>query len=196
MKNGEIRQGLIDGTIRVIAKEGLEKASTKLIGTTTSINEVYIYRCFKSKEDMFSEAFAFLDDELVTKVLQHIDVMYMQEFEFLIRCKIFFNSIWRFMLGNRDKCVTYIRYYYSPYFQKFSAEKHKERFTPLLNKFKDAFHVESNVWMILNYILGTMLMFAVKVFDGAVPDDDDTSEHVFKIIYASISQYLKENKNK
>ena len=135
MKNGEIRQGLIDGTIRVIAKEGLEKASTKLIGTTTSINEVYIYRCFKSKEDMFNETFAFLDDELVTKVLQHIDVMYMQEFEFLIRCKIFFNSIWRFVLGNRDKCVTYIRYYYSPYFQKFSAEKHKERFAPLLNKF-------------------------------------------------------------
>ena len=59
MKNGEIRQLLIDGTIRVIAREGLEKASTKLIGTTTSINEVYIYRCFKSKEDMFTEVFSF-----------------------------------------------------------------------------------------------------------------------------------------
>lgn len=195
MKNGEIRQLLIDGTIRVIARDGLEKASTKLIGTTTSINEVYIYRCFKSKEDMFTEVFSFLDDELVTKALQHIDVMYMEEFDYIIRCKIFFNSMWRFILSNHDKCVTYIRYYYSPYFRKFSAEKHKERFSPLLEKFKAAFNVESNVWMILNYILSTLLMFAVKVFDDAVPDDDDTAEHVFKIIYASIHQYLRESRN-
>ena len=42
MKQDEIRRRLIDGTIHVIAKEGLDKASTKQIGLATTINEAYI----------------------------------------------------------------------------------------------------------------------------------------------------------
>ena len=191
MKQDEIRRGLIDGTIHVIAKEGLDGASTKQIGLATSINEAYIYRCFEDKEDMFAKTFAFLDDELVNKAMQHVPVMYMQEMEYEMRCWVFFTSVWKFLLGNREKCLAFIRYYYSPYFQRYSAEEHKKRYLPLVDKFRDAFRDEANVWMILNHILTTMLDFAVKVYDGAVPDNDDTAEHVFRLIYCSIRQYFK-----
>lgn len=191
MKQDEIRRRLIDGTIHVIAREGLDGASTKQIGLTTSINEAYIYRCFEDKEDMFAKTFAFLDDELVAKAMQHVPVMYMQEMEYEMRCWIFFTSVWKFLLSNQDKCLAFIRYYYSPYFQRYSAEDHKKRYMPLVDKFRDAFCDEANVWMILNHILTTMLDFAVKVFDGAVPDNDDTAEHIFRLIYCSIRQYFK-----
>ena len=191
MKQDEFRRGLIDGTIHVIAKEGLDGATTKQIGLATSINEAYIYRCFEGKEDMFAKTFAALDEELVTKAMQHVPIMYMQEMEYEMRCWVFFTSVWKFMLGNRDKCLAFIRYYYSPYFQRCSAEEHKKRYMPLVDKFKDAFREEANVWMILNHILTTMLDFAVKVFDDAVPDNDDTAEHVFRLIYCSIRQYFK-----
>ena len=191
MKQDEIRRGLIDGTIHVIAKEGLDGASTKQIGLATSINEAYIYRCFEDKEDMFAKTFASLDDELVNKAMQHVPVMYMQEMEYEMRCWVFFTSVWKFLLGNRDKCLAFIRYYYSPYFQRYSEEEHKKRYLPLVDKFRDAFRDEANVWMILNHILTTMLDFAVKVYDGAVPDNDDTAEHVFRLIYHSIRQYFK-----
>ena len=192
MKQDEFRRGLMDGTIHVIAKEGLDGATTKQIGLATSINEAYIYRCFEGKEDMFAKIFASLDEEIVTKAMQHVPVMYMQEMQYEMRCWVFFTSVWKFMLGNRDKCLTFIRYYYSPYFQRYSAEEHKKRYVPLVDKFRDAFRDEANVWMILNHILTTMLDFAVKVFDGAVPDNDDTAEHVFRLIYCSIRQYFKE----
>ena len=39
MKTDQLRQILIDGTIRVIASEGLGKASTKQIGKATNLNE-------------------------------------------------------------------------------------------------------------------------------------------------------------
>ena len=191
MKQEELRRKLIDGTIHVIAKEGLDGASTKQIGLATSINEAYIYRCFEDKEDMFAKTFASLDDELVNKAMQHVPVMYMQEMEYEMRCWVFFTSVWKFLLGNRDKCLAFIRYYYSPYFQRYSAEEHKKRYLPLVDKFRDAFRDEANVWMILNHILTTMLDFAVKVYDGAVPDNDDTAEHVFRLIYHSIRQYFK-----
>ena len=191
MKQGELRQRLIDGTIHVIAREGLDKASTKQIGLATSINEAYIYRCFEDKEDMFAKAFASLDDELVAKAMQHVPVMYMQELEYEMRCWVFFTSVWKFLLGNRDKCLTFIRYYYSPYFSRCSAEDHRKRYMALVEKFRDAFRDEANVWMLLNHILNVMLDFAVKVFDGAVPDNNSTAEHVFRLIYGSVKQYFR-----
>ena len=187
----ETRRKLIDGTIQVIARQGLDGATTKLIGTTTELNEVYIYRSFKDKEDLFAKTFAFLDEEFLDLAMKHIDVMYKQEMEFELRCRVYFTAVWRFLLGNRDKCLTYVRYYYSPYFTKYSIEEHHDRFSPLVLKFKDAFKGEAEVRLILNHILNVMLDFAVKIYTGQMPDDEDHSEHVFRVVYRSIEQYFK-----
>ena len=191
MKQEETRLRLIEGTIRTIAKEGLDKASTKQIGLATSINEAYIYRCFEDKEDMFAKTFAFLDEELAHICMAHISIMYQETLPYETRCKLFFSSVWKFLLGNSDKCLAFIRLYYSPYFLKYSVEEHKERYATFLDKFKVSFREEANVWMILNHILDTMLSFAVKVFNNSVPNDEDTAEHVFRLVYASAKQYFK-----
>ena len=191
MKQDATRLKLIDGTIHVIARYGLDKATTKSIGEETSINQAYIYRHFEDKEDMLAQTFESLDEELAGKVMQSISVMYMQEMECEMRCHVIFASVWRFILGNEDKCLTFIRYYYSPYFMQYSEKSHNERYKPLVEKIKVAFRDEANVWMILNHILNVMLDFAVKVFDGAVPDNDDTAEHVFRLIYSSVRQYFR-----
>ena len=157
MKQDELRLRLIDGTIHVIAREGLDKASTKQIGLSTKINEAYIYRCFKDKEDMFAKAFDSLDNELANKILQHLPVMYMQELEYELRCRVFFEAVWKFMLANKEHCLAFIQYYYSTYFTKYSVEAHKKRYVSVVEKFKDAFKDEADVWMILNHILNVML---------------------------------------
>ncbi len=194
MNYDETRRKLIDGTIHIIARDGLDKATTKQIGMQTSTNEAYIYRCFEDKEDMFARSFDSLDTELADKVVQYLPVMYQRSTSYEMRCRTFFSAIWGFLLGNRDKCLAYVRYYYSPYFPKYSAEDHKKRFLPLVAKFRDAFKDEADVWMILNHILNVMLDFAVKVHHGQMPDKDEYSEHVFRVIYRSVEQYFKEKK--
>lgn len=191
MKQDEFRQKLIDGTIHVIANDGLDKATTKQIGTDTSINEAYIYRCFKGKEDMFSKTFDYLDTELEDMAMHCVSVMYDVNISFEQRCRAFFYGVWNFLLGNKEKCLAYVRYYYSPYFKKYSCDTHKSRFKPLVEKFSIAFIGEADVWMILNHILNVVLDFAVKVHNGLMPENDDYSEHVFRVIYASIKQYFK-----
>lgn len=194
MKQDEIRLALIDGTIHIIARDGLDKASTKQIALATSINEVYIYRCFKNKEDLLSKTFAALDEELAEKTMKYVAVMYMQGFDYETRCRIFFTSVWRFLLGNRDKCLTYVRYYYSQYFPIYSVDMHRQRFLPLMEKFKDAFRDEANIWMIQNHILNVMLDFAIKVHNNQMSESDDYTEHVFRVIYHSVKQYFRNNK--
>lgn len=191
MTREAIRQTLIDGTIHVIGRDGLDKATTKQIGIETSVNEAYIYRCFSNKEDMLAQAFDTLDDELAAKTLQHVEVMYIRDMDFELRCRFYFSAIWSFMLGDRDKCLAYVQYFYSPYFTKRSVRSHRIRFSPLVEKMKGAFREEADVWMILNHILNVMLDFAVKVHNGQMPGGDNYSEHVFRVIYASIKQYFK-----
>ena len=191
MKQDEMRRKLIDGTILVIARDGLDKASTKQIGVATQANEAYIYRCFEDKEDMFAQAFESLDQELFDETMRHIHIMYERDVKFELRCRAYFDLLWAFLLRNRDKCLAFIRYYYSPYFQKYSAQRHKQRFAPLVEKFKAAYQEDADVWMILNHILNVMLDFAIKVHNDQMPNDDDHSEHVFRVIYRSIEQYFK-----
>ena len=191
MKQDEIRQKLIDGTIYVIAGEGLEKASTKQIGQASAVNEAYIYRCFTNKETMFAKVFEILDEELVAKGMQHISIMYQRDMDYELRCRFFFAAIWSFLLGSREKCLTYVRYYYSPYFTKYSAAGHKQRYKALIERFSEAFKTEADVWMILNHILNVMLDFAVKVHNDEMSGEDNYSEHVFRVVYASIKQYFK-----
>ncbi len=188
-----MRSVLIDRTISVIAAQGLDKTTTKAIVAGTGINEAYIYRIFTDKEDLLAKTFEALDEELVAKTLQHIPIMYMTELEFETRCRLFFYAIWQFLVGNSKKCRAYMQYYYSPYFQKNSAAEHKKRFTPLEEKFKPAFRAKAATWLILNHMLNVVLDFALRVFNGEMPETDNYAEHMFRVIYASVKQYFKNN---
>lgn len=191
MKLDELRQKLIDGTIRVIAEEGMGGTTTKRVRMASSVNEAYIYRCFKDKEDMFAKTFAYLDEELFAQTMEHFDVMSLTDMAFVNRCRTYFFKVWSFLLSSRDKCLAYVQYFYSPYFVKCSAEEHKKRFMPLLDRFREAFKDEADVWMILNHILNVMLDFAVKVHNGQMTRDDNYAEHVFRVIYVSVKQYFR-----
>ena len=191
MEQEYMRQKFIDSTIHIVATDGIHKATTKAISNATGINEVYIYRLFENKEKLFEKAFEHLDKQLLDKCLLHMDVMYMGEMDYETRCRIYFLAMWYFLVGNKDEILMYVHYYYSPYFKKYSAEKHKQRFIPLVNKFKDAFKDEADVWMILNHILNVMLDFAVMVHNDEMRKKDNYTEHVFRVIYQSVKQYFK-----
>lgn len=192
MKNLNYREILINSTISVIADEGLDKTTTKTIVNGTGVNEAYIYRFFDGKEDLLSKTFAFLDEELVRNIMDRIDAIDMKELNYEMRCRLIFDSLWRFLLGNKDKCLAYVRYYYSPYYQKYSAKEHQERYKPLVSKIGKVIKAEANTWMLLKHVLNVLLDFAVRVYEGEVSDSEDTTTHVFLLVYNSLKPYFKE----
>ena len=194
MSSQAVRETLVARTIEVIATEGLDKTTTKAIVDGTGINEAYIYRHFSSKDDLLANAFTKLDNELAEKMLQYVEVMYVQDLDYETRCRAFFVSVWKFLLSDKQRCVTFVRYYYSPYFLKYSMVDHVKRYAPLIKKFEDAFIEEADIWMILNHILNVMLDFAIKVHSGLMPNEDIYAEHVFRVLYASVKQYFKRAK--
>ena len=56
MEVQEMRQVFIDSAVRVVARDGLEKTTTKAIASEAKLNEAYIYKCFSGKDDLLSAA--------------------------------------------------------------------------------------------------------------------------------------------
>lgn len=190
MKQESIRAALIGGAIHVIACEGIDKATTKRIGAHTGINEAYIYRCFKGKEDLFVQTFLQLDQEFIKEVLLRVRVMDRKDVPIKERCRMFFDQIWRFILNERKRSECYIQYYHSPYFTKYSLKGRKERFAPVIERCQGAFKPDSDVWRLLNHILDILFASAEQVFQEELQDNEKTAQYVYDLIYAGIESHL------
>lgn len=196
MRYYNVREKLISSTITVLAQGGFEKTTTKTIAKEVEIPEAYIYRYFSNKEELLKNAFVSLDCEFVCILTKQTGIMLAHEFDAESRSRLIFTSVWRFLLGNKEKCIAFIRYFYSPYYKLYSEHDHRERYTPLVKACREIFNPKANVWMLLNHILNVMLDFAIKVFDGIVPDNEDTAEHVFRLVYFSVSPYFRCNSHR
>ena len=192
MKHYNVKERLIDGAIKVIARDGMDKATTKAITTETKLYETYIYQHFKNKDGLLVAAFEKLDEELLFVTTSNLRCFEDPEKDYLTQAREYFTAIWEFMLEMPARTVTYIRYYYSPYYGKYSAVAHNQRFMPLLQKFKGNFADETNVAMLLNHMLSTTMLFAMRVIGGELEDNEDTRKHVFLVIHNSISPYFSE----
>ena len=166
MKQQNVRDRLIDSAVKIIAENGLDKTTTKAIVSGTDINEAYIYTYFEGKEDLISKAFDSLNAGFAEEIDRRLPILGMTDIDFEIRPRMFFEAIWEFMIKNRDNCIAYVRYYYSPYFLKYSVASHKERYVSIIEKFKSVFIDEADMWMIMSHILNVMLDFAIKVHYG------------------------------
>ena len=103
------KQAFIEGTIRVVARDGLDKTTTKAIATEAGLSEAYIYRCFESKEALLCAAFHMEDVAFAYFLKQNLVGMHIQNTPWKDRAFQLWSASWRFILGRRDDCLFYLR---------------------------------------------------------------------------------------
>lgn len=187
MKQVDLYDRLVNSTIQVIAEYGFNGATTRNISDTACMNEAYIYRCFKDKEDLYAQTFKVLDEELSDEVLRQVSVLEAPTEDKERQFKSFASGLYGFFLGNRSKCLAYVRYYHSPFFKKYSLESHREIHRPIAERFGKAMKHGADAAILLNYILDALLDFAVKVFNGERENGADDTERIYNLLYASVS---------
>lgn len=194
----DIREILINNTIRLIAEGGFEKATTKAITHSgvslpnIKMNEVYIYRLFGSKEQLYSTAFECLDTEFLYALQDCIRQAHKLTGSTKEKLYFIFLHAWRFVLKNEARCRCYIRYYYSIYFNGKSLEQHNKIFEEILSEFTPLFKKEADVRSIMHSVLTTLLDFAVRVYNGDLEDNDTNTPHVFNVLYCTMMSYFNE----
>ncbi|MBE6592738.1 MAG: hypothetical protein E7642_01945 [Ruminococcaceae bacterium] len=155
------------------------------------LNEVHIYRVFGSKENLYAQAFRMLDEEIFVNGYRAAMVFADKETPAKENFKKFFNSLWRFILGNEDKCRYYVRFYYSVYFRESAHRNHRENFANGIALFKDQFKEEADVRSLLHSTFTTLLDFAIRVYNGDLEDTQSNADHIFNLLYCSLMCYFK-----
>ena len=198
----EIKELLISNAIHLIATGGFEKATTKELAHNGGdlpdfrMNDVYVYRIFGSKENVYEAAFDRLDREL-SGCCREAYIMAMKTEPTLghsIKQKVFnfFETVWEFILGNEERCRCYVRYYYSVYFKGRSYDEHKRLFAGLISDMAGIFKEEADVFAILHSVFISMLDFAIRVYNGEVQNNDEDRPHIFNVLFCMMSTYFKD----
>lgn len=190
-KGMDMASALLNSTVRVIARNGLDKASVRIISADCNVPNPYIYQFFKDKDDLFVRAFEREDAALASEFENIFSSMYEATKDTQSRCRLLWIGLWSYMMENREGIQFYVQYYYSMYYRKYSQEKHLQLFLPLAEKIKGCFQAGVNVYVVLQYILDTMMNMAIKVFGGELSDSPECREHCFNLTTGAISPYMK-----
>ena len=193
MKSDEMRLALINSTINTIAEVGIDHATTKLLATKAGLNEVYIYRIFGGKEQLFKETFTYIDREFAAALISFLPLAYtagkVSDTKTLYR-KVF-NEIWRYALNDKERCSFFIRYYYSRCYTNDIAKERKEIYSGVMKMFETAFPYGTDTWWLFNHVLDVIFSSAVKVLRNEIPENEQTEEKIFNLLYSAIEPHLK-----
>ena len=191
MEQKEIRQAFIQSAIHVVARQGLVKATTKAIAAAAGLNEAYIYKCFKGKDELLAAALWKLDEGLVRHLSETFPIMRNTTLSWKERCFILWKSSWEFILAKADECLFYLRYYYSSDFRLYARERHLQYYRALRSRTDHAFRPEADIDMIIHQIFETMLAFAAHVMAGEMENNDTTTERTFEQIYSFVAPHFR-----
>lgn len=196
-RESEVKDLLISNAIHTIAEGGFEKATTKEMtycgGTLPNIkmNEVYIYRLFGSKENLYESAFARLDNELFGAFRRGVDRVGNFETDVYDSLNKFFAMAWDFVLSDEERCRCYVRYYYSIYFKGNSREAHKKLFSDIVEDIAPIFKEDADVEAILHSVFTSFLDFAIRVYNGDLENNEINRPHIFNVLRCMMMNYLK-----
>ena len=191
MTKEEIRQALLESTVDAIASVGFEGATTKVIASSKGINEAYIYRLFGGKEKLFAATFEMLDLELISAIHRSGALNASTE-DVEGELRRIFSGVWRFVLQNRDRCFAYVRYYFSHYYIELSHDSHMAAYASIVSAMSPLFRERADVTSLMHHVLSSLLDFAVRVHNGDIVDDSDSSEHIFRVLFCVFRPYLRD----
>lgn len=169
------KAALMKATVKTVVEHGFEKTSLRTIGSISGVNEVYIYRYFKNKDDLLAQTFRYADEFFLKFILENFPVMSYESVDYEMRCRMLFKKCWDCVMSHRDWLIFYIRYYYSSAFMKNSYDDHIARYSVLIDRMRPACHPDAEVETVLHHILETLLGQARKQITH--PQDERQAEN-------------------
>jgi len=190
MTQTRIRNALMDSAIKVVARDGLDKLTTRSIAGECDLHDAYIYRYFIDKEDLLKRAFLREDKALTDKIIESVNHVETGTDNFRDILKAILMPIWDYLMVNEDVCKFYVRYYYSVHFEKDALEEFKEDNRRLKSVLETYLPEGADIELIFQYNMDTMLHMAIKTTTGEIEKTTDIRERVFHLLYSVTKVFL------
>ena len=180
--NRNIASDLIESTVKVVARDGFDKASTRNIAGECGIADAYIYVHYKDKDDLLSKAFKKVDTALAEVVKKHLPILSQAGLTNEDCLYFLFSKTWMHLIAYPESCRFFVLYYYSPYYPKYSAQAHLKLWTPILGQIKVLFRLDVDVRNLLRPVLNTMLTQAIKAATDTSTHEDVIARNTYDLI--------------
>lgn len=186
-----MKQVFRKSAVHVVAREGLEKATTKAIAGYAGLNEAYIYKCYSGKDELLNDALHMEDENFVALLHETLPVMQAPGMPWKSRAFVLWKRSWDFILEEPDDCIFYIKFYFASIGVNSVYRKHLDSYQPLIESVRPSFKPGTNMEMVVHQIFCTMLFFASRVMDGDLENNDETTLWVFEQIYCFIVPHVR-----
>ena len=173
----------MDATISVVARDGIEKLTTRSIASECELHDTYIYRYFIDKDDLLKRTFLREDKLLNNIMLERINNTDLEGLHFRDKLELIWMDAWNLFMDNPDKCKFYVRYYYSEYFQD-TVDEYRAENKALMNLFRSFFDIDTDVSMLYHYNIDTLLHMAMRVAIGELDNTEQLKSEIFELVYS------------
>lgn len=176
---------LLQGAVRAVARNGLENTTTRSIGAETGIDDAYIYRYFKDKEELICRAFLAECEAYIDRILQSIELLRKNEIAETLedRSRFVVACAWNHLKDRPDLSRFFVRYYHSAGFQNHASEQFRMLLSRITDSVSETLNVQSNAPLVMIHLVESMFSFASKFADGHLPNDEATLNAVFEQLY-------------
>ncbi len=193
MEINEMQQAFKDAAVRVVARDGLDKVTTKAIAKEAKLNEAYIYKCFAGKDDLLNETLNMENANFAELLNELFPVVYDQRLSYRERAYVIWKRSWDFILEERDDCIFYIRVYFASIGLNHVYREHMDAYGPLVERIRPWFKDGTNMEMLCHQVFCTMLFFAARVMDGDLENDEETTAWVFNQIDSFVTPNVRKD---
>ena len=183
MKREEMRSLLMKSTEQVVARDGLERTTTKSIASGVGVNEVYIYRNFQDKDDLIRQAFLVEDCAFINEMINRTSVLKTEGVTREMSFRRYWDICWNYLMRRPENCLFYVRFYYSAAFDETVGKLHSSYCNALEEEVNGALGNSEILHVILPQILEMMWIFASKVALGTWENTPETAEKCYQILY-------------
>ena len=185
---------LIESAIQLIGEKGVDRATIHAVCHNANLNEVYIHRVFGGRRELYEAVYDRLDHEFSGHLLQVIPILTTEDgCTIKERFEKFFDDVWEFSLNMPNRCMTFIRLYYSRYYTKEVAQRRKEIYAPVYEAFTPALREGVAAEMVLDRFFDLLFCSALKVLREECPNDENTKKEALGLSYLYMSLLLRED---
>ncbi len=177
---------LLDAVKVAVARYGISGISTRMVGDISGVNDAYIYRFFKNKEEMLFEAYKRENGAIFKKILFEIDTNHLLEVDFASKSYKCFINTWDFLLQDKERLAFCVRYYHSVYFESAQAY-HANQLNQLTEKLGQFFKSEADCKFVMYAICSILYDSSYAVILGREENNPEYTHRVFKTLHSVLT---------
>ena len=180
----EKRSALIESAIQLIGEQGLDRATIPAVCKNAGLNEVYVHRLFGGRTELYHAVFSKLDREFSSFLMRLCNQALPEQAE--IRREMLrgiFDDLWEFTLNRPNRCLTFIRIFYSRYYDDTLQLQRRELYTPVVERLHPYFEENVDCWEILNHVMDFLFCSALRVLREDRINEAHIANQTFSLIF-------------